>query len=106
MAGLFDFGQDVRRENHRVVARQSLDQLSHFVNLFRIETDGRFVENQNRRIVQQRLRDSDALLIAFGKLRDDPSLDIGDVHLLHHPVHFVLRPWRRATPLILATNRR
>ena len=60
------------------------------MNLFRVQTDRRFVKNQNRRIVEQRLCNPDALFIPFGKLRDDPFLDIGDVHLLHDPVHFVL----------------
>ena len=65
MAGLFDFGQDVRGQNNRVAVRKALDQLSHFMNLFRVETNGGFVKDQNRRIIEQRLCDPDALLISL-----------------------------------------
>ena len=51
MTRLFDFGQDVRRENDRVLPGKLLNQLTHFVYLFWIEPNRRLVENQNRRIV-------------------------------------------------------
>ena len=38
--------------HHRVFARQVLDQLADFMNLFRIQTDRGLVENQNRRIIR------------------------------------------------------
>ena len=66
---LRNLGQDVRREHHRAIAgRHRLDQAADLVNLARVETDGRLVEHQHRRIVNQRLREADALSIALREL--------------------------------------
>ena len=65
MTGLLDLRQNVGREHHRVLAGQIFDQLANFMDLLRIEADRRLVENQHRRIIQQRLRYTDALFVAF-----------------------------------------
>ncbi len=70
-AGLFHFREDVGAEDDGVVAGEAGDQLTRFALLFGIETGGRLVENQNRRVVDDGLGDADALAVAFGKLADD-----------------------------------
>ena len=57
--------KDVRRENHCLLSRHALDQGSHLVLLIGIEAVGRLVEHECGRIVEQSLREADALLEAF-----------------------------------------
>ena len=45
IAGHFHLGKDVGRDEHRVVARQVFDELSHGTNLVRVQPDRRFVQN-------------------------------------------------------------
>src|SRR6266576_1157052 len=78
LARLADLGKDVRAENDRVVAGKALDQIPGFVDLFGIEARGRFVENQHIRVVNDGLRQADALAVALGKLPDDIVPDVGD----------------------------
>src|SRR5262245_20606100 len=89
VAGLFDFGKDVSRKNHRVLSRKFLDQFADLVNLFRVQTDRRLIEHKHRRIIQQSLRDADPLFIPFGELRDNAIFDVDDVDLLHDSDDFV-----------------
>jgi hypothetical protein len=63
VAGLFNLWQDMRRQHDGMTPRQALDQLSYFLNLFGVEANGWLVKNEDWRIVEQRLRDSDSLLI-------------------------------------------
>ena len=71
-----DFGQDVRREDHGVLLlarrrrRQTGDQGPDLANLERIEADGGLIENQHRRSVHDRLRESDALPEALRERAD------------------------------------
>ena len=71
-----DLGQDVRREDHRVLLlarrrrRQSGDQRADLADLDRVEADGRLVEDQHRRIVHDRLREPDALAVALRERAD------------------------------------
>ena len=55
----------MRAEDDRVIAGEALDQVARFVDLFRVEARGRLVENQYIGIVDDRLRQADALAIAF-----------------------------------------
>jgi len=66
----------VRAQNDRVVAGKALDQIPGFVDLFGIEARGRFVENQHIRVVNDGLRQADALAVALGKLPDDIVPDV------------------------------
>src|SRR5262245_45451677 len=43
VAGHLDLGQDVRREDDRVLPGQIFDQAADFLDLVRVESDGRFV---------------------------------------------------------------
>src|SRR5207244_3906843 len=77
-AGLLDFGENVRTENDRVIAGQTLDQVARFIDLFRIETRGGLVKNQHLRIVNDSLGQSDALAITARQLAELLLLDIRD----------------------------
>ena len=70
-----DLLEDVRRDHDDLVLRDVADELAHLVLLVRIEPVGRLVENQHRRIVQDRLREADAAAKALGQRLD---------HLVQH----------------------
>ena len=72
LAGLRDLGKDVRAEDDRVIAGQLLDELPRFDDLLRIESGGRLVEDQDIGIVNERLRQTDALPVAFRQLGAEP----------------------------------
>ena len=63
-----DLGQDVRAEDDRVIAGELLDQLARFDDLLRVEAGGRLVEDQHVGVVDERLGEADALLVAFREL--------------------------------------
>ena len=48
----------------------------HLVLLQRVEAAGRLVDDQQRRIVQERLRQRDALLVALREVADHAPLDV------------------------------
>ncbi len=70
LAGLFHFGQDVSTEQDGVIAGEIPDQIAGLVDLFGIESGGGFVEDQHVGIVDDRLRQTYALAIAFRELAD------------------------------------
>ena len=55
----------------------------------RIEPGHRLVQEHDARIVDERLRDPDALLISLRQLGNDPILNVGDIDRIHHPRHFI-----------------
>src|SRR4030095_9305031 len=61
------------------------------MNLFRIETDGGLVENQNRGSGEQSLRNADPLLVSLRQFRNDAFLHVGDVDSIHDTVHFTVK---------------
>ena len=99
------FGQDVRRENDRVIPGEILDQVADFDDLLGIEAHGRLVEDDYIRIVHERLRQSDALLISAREALDQLIALICDVRLFKR-IGNALRPLFRGTPLIRATKSR
>src|SRR6266404_3121830 len=58
LAGLLDFGENVRAQDDRVIAGEALDELARFVDLLGIETGGGLVENQHVGIVDDGLRET------------------------------------------------
>ena len=62
-----DLFEDVGGDDDRLVRRHALDQRPHLMLLVRVEAVGRLVEHQDRRIMQQRLRQADAALEALGQ---------------------------------------
>ena len=50
--------------------------LSYFYNLGRIQSNGRFIQYKDRRIVQEGLGQPDPLFESFGKMSDDAAPDL------------------------------
>ncbi len=67
---MLHFREDVGAENDGVLARQCVQQIADFDNLLGVEAGGGLVENQHVGIVDDGLRDADALAVAFRKLAD------------------------------------
>jgi hypothetical protein len=63
-------GEIVRTQEHGALAAQPRQHLAHLFLLERVESAGRLVDDQKRRIVQEGLRQRDALLIALGQVAD------------------------------------
>jgi hypothetical protein len=53
-----------------MLAGEALDQFPNLLDLVRIETDGRLVEDDDIGIVDDRLRNADPLFVAAGKALD------------------------------------
>ena len=70
-----------------MVAGELLDQLTRLDDLLRIEAGGRLVEDQDVRVVDERLRQADALPVAFRELRAQPIRHVGHAGPLHHGLH-------------------
>ena len=70
VAGLADLGEDVAGEQDRVLAAQRADGGAHLDDLHRVEAAGRLVEDQQLRLVHQRLGDADALAVAVRQAED------------------------------------
>ncbi|CAM5527602.1 hypothetical protein SSTU70S_03289 [Stutzerimonas stutzeri] len=60
---------------------QPLDQLAHLMFLVRVETVGGLIEDQHARIVEDRLRQSDAALEALGQCLDGLAEHLLQLHL-------------------------
>src|SRR5262249_33526307 len=86
IASLTRFGKDVRRENDRVLTCKTLDQLAHLDDLLRIETHGWFIKNNDVRIVNDRLGDPDALLVAGRQSLDELCASILQICHLHRAI--------------------
>jgi hypothetical protein len=61
VAGLADLGQDVARDQDRVVLLEIVDQVAHLDDLHGVEASRGFVEDQELRVVDDRLGEADAL---------------------------------------------
>ena len=62
--------EDVGGDDDDLVARHLVDERAHFVLLVGIETVRGLIEDQHRRVVDQRLREADAAPEAFGERVD------------------------------------
>ena len=65
-------GKDVAREEDGALAAQAGEQLPHLHHLRGVEADGRLVEEEDRRLAEQRLRQADALAVALRQRADAP----------------------------------
>ena len=83
LTGLRDFREDVGAENDGVIAGELLDQLPSFDDLLGIEAGGRFVENQDIRVVDERLREPHPLSVALRQLRAQAVGHVRDMGALH-----------------------
>src|SRR5512139_3418160 len=61
ITGLADLGEDVARDQDRVVLLEVVDEVAHLDDLHRIETARGLVEDEELRLMNDRLRDTDAL---------------------------------------------
>jgi hypothetical protein len=71
----------------KVVAGELPDQLPRLDDLLGIETRRRLVENQHVGVVNQRLCEANALLVALGQLRAEPVRHLGDPRPIHDRLH-------------------
>ncbi len=76
----------MRRKQHRAFLADLADQLAHFHNLTRVETNRRLVEDQHFGAMQKRLSESHALTHPFGKIAD---ISIGAVKQADHLQRFI-----------------
>ena len=67
--GADDRLQAMGDDERRAPDPQIVERLLHLALRFRIERRGRLVEQQDRRVLQNRARDGDSLALAAGKLR-------------------------------------
>ena len=71
-----ELAEDVGGDHDGARARQGPNLPAHLDDLARVEAVGGLVENQEVRIAQQGLGDSDALAVATRKLADEETLDV------------------------------
>ena len=81
-----DLRKDVRAQHDRVVAGEAANQIARLDDLLRVEAGGRLVEDQHVRVVDDRLRQADALPVALRELAAVPVGHVGDARALHHRV--------------------
>ena len=88
------------------LAAEALDELARLDDLLRVEAGRRLVEDQHVRVVEDRLREADALAVALRELADQLVPHVADAALLDR----VRRPAAlrsfAGTPLILAQKSR
>ena len=68
-----DLGEDVRGEDHGVLAGERPDEGADLGDLLRVQPDGGLVEDQHLGIAQQRLGQAHALAVALGQLADEAA---------------------------------
>ena len=91
--GGFDVGNDVGGKNDDAFAGEFGEQIAEAHALFGIESGGGFVDDEQLRIVEQSLRDADALLHSAGIAAQRALADVGEVDQIQK---FVDAPaWRR-----------
>ncbi len=86
LAGLRHFRKDVRAQDDGVVAAELANQLAGLDDLLRVEAGGRLVEHQHLGVVNDRLREADALPVALRQLRGSGGRPCRHPRLLHHVV--------------------
>ena len=86
-----DLLEDVRREDDRAVAAELLDELAHLELLVRVESVGRLVEDEDARVVQQRLREAGAALVALRQRLERLAAHALEVHAADRALDAALR---------------
>src|SRR4051794_12423784 len=74
----------MRAQDNRVLTGQALDEPPGFIDLLRIQSRGRLVQNENVGIVDDGLRQSNALPVALRELSDQLVSDVGNETSLHY----------------------
>ena len=88
---------DVRGENHDALAREIPQEIAEPHPFFRIEPAGGLVHDQQARIVEQRLGDSDPLPHPARESAQWPPPDVGEVHEVEQLVDALARRARLQT---------
>ena len=78
-----DFREDVSREDHRPIFGQPLNERANAHELLRIETARGLVQNQDLWVVNDGLRESNALAIALREGTEEAGLPTSQTDLLH-----------------------
>ena len=84
LVGGDDGREPVRDDERGAVARHPLQRVLDFVLGVAVERRGRLVQHQDRRRLQHRARDRDALLLAAGQFQAALA-DLGLIALRRHP---------------------
>ena len=77
-------------EDDRMLRGKSLQQIPHLNDLSRIHTYHRLIEDQNLRISDQSLSQSDPLLISLGKIADHPVCHLVKLDLFDHRIYVLV----------------
>src|SRR5690606_38062958 len=77
-AGREHFRQDVGRDDDAARAPEFGDQRADSADLVRVEADRRLVEDDDRRFVDDGLRDPDALPETLRQIADEPPADVAE----------------------------
>ena len=85
-AGHFHLGENVGGKQDGVPLAQVFDQLPHLADLVRIEADGRLVEDEQIRIMQERVGQTHALAVAFGQGADQLLLHVAQAAQFLHRI--------------------
>lgn len=87
VAGHFRLGQDMGGNQHRMGAAQPLDELADHANLVRVQPDGRLVQDDQLRLMDQGIRQPHPLPEPLGELPDHPPAHFGQPALFHDHIH-------------------
>src|SRR5262249_5182707 len=82
-----DLGQDVGAENDGVLAGKVVDELAGLDDLLGVEAGGGLIEDQNVRVVNERLSEAHALAISARELADEFVTDVTESTTLGDLVH-------------------
>ena len=69
--GLY-FRQDMCRQDDAMLLAEFADQSAYLADLDRVETDGWFIKDDYRRVMDDCLRDTGTLLVTLGEVADQP----------------------------------
>src|SRR5690606_39242668 len=82
-----NLGQDVGAENHRMLSREALDEFADLNDLTRVEAHSRLIEDEDFRRMDQRLSETHALTVTFGKISDQALLHMRQPRALKGGIH-------------------
>src|SRR4029450_1591485 len=82
------FGEDMGAEDDRMVIPEVFNSLADVDDLTWIESYSGLIENEYRRIVEERLRQAHALAIAFREIPDETALHFMHAAEFHHLTDF------------------
>ena len=92
LPGTLDGGQAVRDHQGGAVAHQALQRLLDQLLRFGVERAGRLVQHQDRRVLEDRARDRDALALAAGKrVAGLPDLRVDALRQARDELHRIRR---------------